>query len=265
MKIRCPSGSLHEVAHARECEHCLAEVPKPILHSLLHERDRVRTPKEKPAFGVGTLVAECLRQSYYKLTEEEILDLDKLWIFSRGHAIHEFITRTLEDKKEKEIFIKVEFPQFDVIGFIDAMHHDVVYEFKTTNTIPETPQTHHVLQAQGYYSMLKQEQKERINKIKVIYLSLQKIKSFDVPKRDILPFLESRAAQLTLALRYKLPPEREVGWQCKYCEFYDMCFNRDSSLTGAALVDALKVARELRNQQTNGTVQTDNKVQATLP
>ena len=232
MKIRCKTGELHDVAQARECPACLADVPKPILHSLLVGKDRVRTPKEKPAFGVGTLVVDCIRQSYYKLTEEEILDLEKLWIFSRGHAIHEFITQTLEDKKEKEIFVKTEFPQFDVIGFVDAIHHDTVYEFKTTNTIPESPQTHHTLQVQGYYSMLTPEQQAKIEKIKIIYLSLQKIKVFEVPKRNILPYLEARAAILTNALRKKMPPQREVGWQCKYCDFYSICFNRDKDLPG---------------------------------
>ncbi|MBI4096022.1 MAG: Dna2/Cas4 domain-containing protein [DPANN group archaeon] len=259
MKIKCTTGELHDIEHARECPSCLADVPKPILHSLLFGKDRARTPKEKPAFGVGTLVTECLRQSYYKLTEEEILDLEKLWIFSRGHAIHEFITRTLEDKKEKEIFIRSEFQQFDVIGFIDAMHLDTIYEFKTTGTIPETPQTHHVLQVQGYYSMLPEEKKKVITKIKIVYLSLQKIKSFDVPKRDILPFLESRAAQLTLALRYKVPPEREVGWQCKYCEFYDMCFKRDAVLSGPALAEALARAK-VESGKNNGAEKAQNIV-----
>jgi len=226
MKIKCPSGALHEVEYAKSCPDCHGAVPKPILHSLLLGRDRVRTPKEKPAYGVGSLVDECLRRSFYRITEEEILDLEKLWTFSRGHAIHEFITRTLP-KTEKEIFIKKEFQSFDVIGFIDAMSEDTVYEFKTTNNIPDAPQSHHALQAQGYFSMLAPEQQAKINKIKVIYLSLQKIKSFEVPRRDILPMLEARAAQLTLSLSKKTPPKREVGWICKYCEFYDFCFNRD--------------------------------------
>ena len=229
MKIRCPSGALHEVELAKACPECNLAIPKPILHSLLHGRDRARTKREKPAFGVGSLVDECLRKSYYKMTEEEILDLDKLWTFSRGHAIHEFITRTLPDS-EKEIFVKTEFQSFDVIGFIDAMSEDTVYEFKTTTNIPDEPQSHHALQAQGYFSMLTPEQQAKINKIKVIYLNLQKIKTFEVPKRSIMPMLEARAAQLTQALSKKVPPKREIGWICKYCEFYDFCFNRDKEI-----------------------------------
>src|SRR3989344_5429082 len=230
MRLKCTDGTLHSVEDAKSCPNCIFALPKPILHSLLAGRDRVRTPKAKPAYGVGGLVDECLRKVYYRLTEEEILDLDKLWTFSRGHAIHEFITRTLEDKKEKEIFVKKEFPSFDVIGFIDAMYEDTLYEFKTTTSIPTEPQSHHVLQAQGYFSMISPEQQAKINKIKVIYLSLQKIKVFDVPKRDIMPLLEGKAAILTNALAKKVPPKREVGWICKYCEAYDFCFNRDKDI-----------------------------------
>ena len=229
MMIKCPGGHEHTVENAKICPFCLGQIPKPVLHALLVGRDRERKPKDKPAYGVGTLVSECLRQSYYKLTEEQVMELDKLWTFSRGTAMHNFITQTL-DNKEKEIFVRKEFAKFDVIGFIDAMHDKVIYEFKTTTNIPEEPQTHHVLQAQGYFSMLTEEQQKELAKIVIVYLSMQKIKHFEVPKRDITTFLESRAAQLTLALRNKIPPAREIGWLCKYCEFEKFCYTRDKGI-----------------------------------
>ena len=228
MKIKCPNGHEHTIENAKICPFCLGQIPKPVLHALLAGRDRERSKKEKPAYGIGTLVSECLRQSYYKLTEEQVMELDKLWTFSRGTAMHNFVTQTL-DEKEKEIFVKREFPAFDVIGFVDAMHDKTIYEFKTTVNIPEEPQTHHVLQAQGYFSMLSEEKQKEIAKIIVVYLSMQKIKPFEIPKRNIIAYLESRAAQLTSALNKKIPPPKEVGWLCRYCEFEDICFNRDKS------------------------------------
>jgi len=230
MKIQCPTGDTHSVEDSKTCPHCLNSIPKPVLHALLVGRDRAHTKKEKPAFGVGSLVSECLRQSYYKLTEEQILELEKLWIFSRGTAMHNFVTQTLKDKEEKEIFVKKEFPAFDVIGFIDAMHDNVIYEFKTTANIPEEPQHHHALQAQAYFSMLTPEQQKQITKILVIYLSMHKVKTYEVPKRDITAFLESRAAQLTHGLNKKIPPKREISWLCKHCEFNYTCFNRDKAI-----------------------------------
>ena len=145
MKIKCIDGSHKTVEECKVCGKCL---PKPVHHALLHGRDRERTPKEKPAYGVTTLTTNCLRQSYYKLTEEEVHDLEKLWIFSRGHAMHEFVTKTLEEG-QKEVFVKKEFPHFDIIGFVDAIHEDTIYEFKTTSNVPEEPQKHHVLQGQA--------------------------------------------------------------------------------------------------------------------
>jgi len=219
MKIRCPDGEHKSVEECKDCCKCL---PKPVHPSLLHGRDRVRTPKEKPAYGVTTLTTNCLRQSYYKLTEEEILDLEKLWIFSRGHAIHEFVTKTLEDG-EKEIFVKKEFPHFDVIGFVDAIRDGAIYEFKTTTNLPEEAQKHHMLQGQAYYSLLNPLTQQAINKIIIVYLSMSKIKHFEVVPRNILSWLEARAAQLTQALNAKTPPKGEMSWLCRYCDWKTKC------------------------------------------
>ncbi len=224
IKIKCPSGAEHTVEEAKSCKDCQKLYPKPVLHALLHDRDRAHKEREKPAFGIGMLVSNCLRQSYYKLTEDQVMELEKLWIFSRGHAIHTFVTHTL-DETEKEIFVKKEFPNFDILGFVDALHDGVIYEFKTTATLPDAPQTSHVLQAQAYFSLLPEPQKSAVKAIQIIYLSMHSIKVFEIPIRDITSFLEARAVQLTLALKNKLPVEKEVSWLCKYCEFYNLCFD----------------------------------------
>ncbi len=220
VKIRCPNGEEKEVEACRNCPNpCL---PHPIRHSLLKDRDKVRSKKEKPTFGITSLTSNCIRQSYYKLTIEEVHNLEKLWAFSRGQAIHTFITQTLKDE-EKEIFVKKDFPTFTILGFIDAIHDGIIYEFKTTHDIPENPQSHHVLQGQAYYSLLNPEQQAKIKKILLIYLSMQKIKTFEVPKRDITGWLYVRAQQLTNALKTEIPPEKEVTWLCNYCDFEKLC------------------------------------------
>lgn len=227
IKIKCPSGNIHDLEECISCPFCAEHLPAPVLKSLLNGRTRQKKDQLKPTFSVSFLVNNCLRQSYYKLTEEQLLKLEKLWLWSRGQAIHSFITTSLE-KEEKEIFIKKEFPCFDVIGFIDALHENVIYEFKTTSSIPTSPQTPHILQAQAYFSLLPEETKNKIKAIKVVYLSLQNVKTFDVPKRDITPFLEARGIQLLKALEDKIPPEKEVTWLCKHCEFYEKCFGQNN-------------------------------------
>ena len=117
MKIKCPTGVHHSVEETRTCPNCIEFMTKPVLHSLLNRNSKEKKEHDRPRFGVGTLTSNCLRQSYYKLTEEEILDLEKLWIFSRGHALHEFVTQTLAPKTEKEIFVTKKFNNFDIIFF----------------------------------------------------------------------------------------------------------------------------------------------------
>ena len=165
VQVKCPDGEIRTREMCIECQKCM---PAHIIDSIL-PKERKRKQTDKPRFGVTKLVENCLRKSYYNLTEESILDLKKHWVFNRGHAIHEYITRTLSDQ-QKEIFIRKEFPNFELIGFIDALKGDTLYEFKTTSNIPSEPQHHHILQAQAYYSMLSPEQRAKVKKIQIVYL-----------------------------------------------------------------------------------------------
>lgn len=220
VKIKCPDGSEKTVAEVLDSDY----LPKPILKALLEGRDkkRVRKPNAKSRFGVTRLVGDCLRKSYYDLVEDIPISLEQLWIFSRGHAIHNFIQAHLS-KEEQEIFLSKSFGEFDAIGFIDAMHDNVLFEYKTTQNIPPKPKQSHLLQAQAYYSMLSPKLQEKIKKLQIIYFSLNKIKIFDVPKQNLLPYLEARGTILAQALKMANPPNKEEGSLCNYCEFAKIC------------------------------------------
>lgn len=220
VKIKCPETG--EIVEAEQCEPFLKKYP-PVIRKVLIKDKKARRPREgKPNFGVGRLVKECMRQSYYDMVEEVVHSPEKLWIFERGHAIHNHIQKQMA-KDEQEIFVKAEFPLFNVIGFIDGLQDGVLYEFKTTADIPVEPQTHHVLQAQGYYSMLSPEQQAKIDKILIVYISLKEIKTFEVPKRNILSYLESKGVILAKALETGISPNPTESWLCKYCDFKDKC------------------------------------------
>jgi len=219
VKILCPDGTEKTVEEVLNSDY----FPKPILKALLDGRDKKRKrPKDRQRFGVTRLVGDCLRRSYYDLTEEVPISLEKLWIFSRGHAIHNFFQAHM-DEKECEIFRSKSFSAFDVIGYIDAIHDNTVLEFKTTNNIPTEPKHTHTLQTQAYFSMLPPEEQQNIEKIKIIYFSLNKIKVYEVPKRNILPYLEARGTLLAKALTSLVPPNREEGWICNVCDFNKIC------------------------------------------
>ncbi len=219
MKIRCPDESEKEIEECLACGKCY---PLPIKRSLLAGRSRERKDSEKPRFGVTRITTNCLRKSYFDLTEEISLSLEKLWIFSRGHAIHNFFQKDMPEE-DKEIFKEKSFALFDLIGFIDAIYNGVLYEFKTTANLPEVPQKHHVLQAQAYFSLLSPREQVKVNKIIIIYFSLNGIRHFEIPKRDIIYFLEANGTILAQALKSKTPPKKEEGWICEYCEFKELC------------------------------------------
>lgn len=220
MKVLCPYGSEKEIDECLECGECY---PKFILELLLKGRSKKERNNKKQRFGVTRLVGGCLRRTYYDLTEEVARPLEKMWIFNRGTAIHEFIQKNIPEENV-EIFTSKEFGHFDVLAFVDAVHEGVLYEFKTTANIPETPQEAHILQAQAYYSLLPEETKQRINKIIIIYFSLHKIKQFEIPKRNIVPYLEARGTILANALTAANAPKREESWLCDYCEFKQICY-----------------------------------------
>lgn len=219
MKIRCPDGSEKTVGECRECSKCF---PKPITRMLLQGRDKKKRNTERQRFGVTRLVGNCLRKTYYEYTEPVAHPLDKLWIFTRGTAIHEFVQKNIP-KEDSEIFKELKFASFDVIGFVDAVHDGALYEFKTTANIPEEPQEAHVLQAQAYYSMLSKDQQKKVKNILIIYFSMHKIKVFEVAPRDVCSYLEARGAILVKALKSSVAPKREESWLCDYCDHKDIC------------------------------------------
>jgi CRISPR/Cas system-associated exonuclease Cas4 (RecB family) len=224
-KVKCPDENIVSV------EWCLKGckdpcMPLPVRKKILPKGSSERKKYEKPRFGVTRLTNKCLRKSYYDFTEEVVHNLEKLWVFNRGHAIHEFVTTELMDE-EKEVFIKKDFGDFLLLGFIDAVHEGVLYEFKTTANIPNEPQEHHVLQAQAYYSMLSDEEKEKIKKVVVVYFSMQQVKEFEVLKRDISKWLKSYGSILAAGLKEKVPPNPMPGWICNYCDFLEKC-NKDN-------------------------------------
>lgn len=219
MKVLCPDGTEKTVEEVLDSDY----FPKPILKALLDGRTKKKKKKTgHPRFGVTRLVGDCLRKSYYDLTEEVPISLEQLWIFSRGHAIHNFFQAHL-DESEQEIFLEKPFHHFSVIGFVDALHDNTLFEYKTTSNIPNQPKRAHVLQSQAYFSMLPEEEQKKIKKLEVIYFSLSRIKQYEVPKRNILPYLEARGTILAQSLESGNPPKREEGWICNYCEFSKIC------------------------------------------
>ena len=228
VKIICPDGEERHINDIYETEY--EHFPPVVIKALIAGRGKKRKRgKKKPRFGVTRLTGPCLRRSYYDLVEEVPITLNKLWIFARGHAIHNFFQEHL-DETENEIFLSQDFGLFDAIGYVDVLSDNVMYEFKTIQTIPEKPKIEHIMQLQSYYSMLDLEKQSKIKKLCIVYFSLNKIKTYEVPKLDMLNYLEARGSVLANSLKISSPPPREESYICNYCDFKDICFKRDKEL-----------------------------------
>ncbi len=224
-RILCPDGIERHIDEIREKE--FENYPNVVLKALLAGQNprKKKDPNKKPRFGVTRLTGLCLRKSYYDLTEEVPISLEKLWIFSRGHAIHNFFQEHIPEE-ENEVFLQAPFSAFSAIGFVDVFSNNILYEFKTTERIPKEPKPEHVMQLQSYFSMLPEPQQKDVKKLVIVYFSLSKIKTFEVEKRNMLGYLEARGTILANALKTSTPPPREESYLCNYCEFYDTCFGK---------------------------------------
>ena len=224
VKILCPDGIERDIKDIYDVEY--EHFPPVVIRALIAGRkDRKKKTKKKPRFGVTRLTGHCLRKSYYDLTEDAPITLSKLWIFSRGHAIHNFFQEHLEDH-ENEIFLEKDFGLFAAIGYVDVFSDDIMYEFKTIERIPEKPKLEHIMQLQSYYSMLDPSKQITVKKLCIVYFSLKEIKNFIIPKRDMSGYLEARGSVLATALTTGKAPTREESWLCNYCEFNDVCYGK---------------------------------------
>jgi len=228
VKIICPDGEERHIDDIYETEY--EHFPPVVIKALIAGRgNKKKKGNKKPRFGITRLTGPCLRRSYYDLVEEVPITLTKLWIFARGHAIHNFFQEHL-DETENEIFLSQDFGLFDAIGYVDVLSDNIMYEFKTTQSIPEKPKIEHIMQIQSYHSMLDPEKQAKIKKLCIVYFSLNKIKTYEVPKLDMLNYLEARGSVLANSLKTSSPPQREESYICNYCDFKDICFKRDKDL-----------------------------------
>ena len=195
VKIICPDGEERHIDDIYDAEY--EHFPPVVIRALIAGRGKKkkRDPSKKPRFGVTRLTGPCLRRSYYDLVEEVPISLNKLWIFSRGHAIHNFFQEQL-DESENEIFLSQDFGLFDAIGYVDVLSDNIMYEFKTIQSIPDKPKLEHTMQIQSYYSMLDPEQQANIKKLSIVYFSLNKIKQYEVPKINTLNWTPAQARPL---------------------------------------------------------------------
>lgn len=167
-------------------------------------------------------IVYCLRKAYYRRINGSTVTDDQVLHFVRGQSLH--------------ALLEMLYPQHEVIvmfeGFFGTMdaydsEKDAVVELKTVqNMYGEEPYEHHLQQLKYYMTMTKK------NLGFLVYLILgqkkmvtYRIELTDKDLEEIQKEIISRKNLLNLALETRNPEILPYvdDWQCKYCEFFDIC------------------------------------------
>jgi len=179
-------------------------------------------------------VCGCLRKAYYN-RKYGSLDLrhyaeTKYVILGLGlstHAVLEEVLREMGFETERQVERRLTLGEGNVTiaGTPDAFNGEAVIEIKTTKRIPERPYEHHLMQLNAYLWMLD------CYRGYIVYIDKSKgyVKVFEhrFSEKLLGEFLR-RAISLWKAIKYDIPPERERGPLCNYCDWRWMCYRGEN-------------------------------------
>ena len=223
------------------------DISKEIDDQLLEANDsRERAIGEYYCTDLGN----CIRKTFYKYNCTESIPEESraekartLRVFERGNYLHQWVTRRLETAMEKvggsvreeiSIVIPDMLHQFVIRGRIDNLlvYPDQTYEVvevKTTAriTVRDMPMRHHVSQVMPY---LLYSPNRTTGSLLYLEPATFKTAQYEVPyDRFAMEDLWRRARRIHECVTIDHLPEAEAKqdkkeiWQCKYCEFSDIC------------------------------------------
>lgn len=198
-----------------DCIKCGKCLPPPIIKQLA--KDFIF---EENRYGVTELVG-CLRKSFFLRKSPTYPTLPDLYVYGRGLAFHYWFGRNFQ---VKELKLVKRFNDFDIVGMPDAIEQgdlNTLFEFKSISHIPIAPYPQHKLQIQGYYSLAKE--RIEIDRLVIIYFTMNSFKWFEVEKADIMDFLEKNARILHECLKTNKIPEVKDESFCNFCPFNIDC------------------------------------------
>ncbi len=201
-----------------ECINCAKCLPSPFI-KLIFDTTKPYIYQEN-RYGVTELLW-CLRRSFYERTSINYPTLHDLYILCRGIMFHQFFNSLFNLKEVKiEKNFKIENEEFTIVGIIDGIWEDTMFEIKSVANLPVFPRPQHVVQLQSYYTLLNSP---KIKKLMIIYFSMNNFNFFTVPLENKEQWLKERAYKLHICLKENKVPDREEGVYCSWCPFYVKC------------------------------------------
>ena len=205
----------------------LKELPSPILEHII-----TVTLSEYEYRNETLHVTEllyCLRKAFFRRTRLDVeKELEQRWYLYRGSIFDQLWCGLFPRNQIRVTYRVPDGPT--IVGRIDFVNKEdddlVLYELKTISNryaIKDGPKEEHVKQVKFYAWC------ENIGVAKLVYVSFEGVRIFTVDcscANEVVKELEERARHLYDCLRNdKLPPRTEKEWECRYCEFKDICPN----------------------------------------
>jgi len=218
-------------------------------------RDK-RDERERTKFYISD-AGKCLRQIFFKFKKAPRAEMDPrlLRIFDHGDLIHRELVRILESLGIVEsIEIPIP-PREDISGRADAIVNidgeRYLVDFKSINSTilrgMEKPKKEHVFQIQLYLHFF------NIKKGILLYEGKDtlELKEFFIEyDKELVQKILQEFQELKTNLEKNLIPDRlpdyPENWQCKYCQFREIC-----DMAGSGDVDWEKFKSKIQSQEGN--------------
>lgn len=187
--------------------------------------------ERKEGVHISNLKYDCLRMGYYSLTRERRYDLEGMLRMGFGTLIHEFELAE-NSQHEKPLDEDLEEDGWrGIYGTPDEYWEGIVIDKKTTTNPPDKGMRHHHRKQVEMYGAILDDLGYSPIGGAVVYIDLSTpqivVKDFplgDVDFDAIREEIIEKKTTLDMCLEVNSPPEREVGWICKYCDFVKQCF-----------------------------------------
>jgi len=187
-------------------------------------RRELRPYDDNSVIHVGE-VCTCLRKAYYNRVygskDLSHLDENKVVILGLGLSTHLALEEVLREKgyrAEEQILYKTN--EVTLAGTPDLIFNHIVLDIKTVNKIPPKPYDHHVKQVNAYIRMA--------NALMgfIVYICKRDGRIEICPveyDEEMFKEILERAKVLKECLEKRIPPPKEVGFMCNYCEWEEKC------------------------------------------
>jgi CRISPR/Cas system-associated exonuclease Cas4 (RecB family) len=193
-------------------------LPEPIWKKIVE--DTAGYEPEIGTYHVSELIY-CLRKAYFRRMYRDQITLNPTlrWYYYRGLLFDKIWTKCFD---LNQVPVQKVCGEYTIIGRIDFIYENKIYELKTSFYLPKEPSVKHLAQVNCYSAM------SGIKEARLLYISFSgypRIFTVDTSNsQDILNLVSLHAGILHGCLKDKNPPApNNEEWECRNCEVKEIC------------------------------------------